>query len=174
MSFATDSVRRLCTAQSTIETPLGDMLLARTADGLAGAWFASQKHHIGALDAPEQSDDPLLRRTADQLGAYFAGNALAFDVPLDLLGTPFQLSVWHALLAIEFGNTLTYGDVARGLGLPASVRAVGAAVGKNPVSVIVPCHRVIGSSGALTGYAGGLDRKRSLLALERPEVELFA
>jgi methylated-DNA-[protein]-cysteine S-methyltransferase len=114
----------------------------------------------------------MLSRAAAQVHAYFAGEPVAFDVPLDLHGTAFQRGVWQALLAIDAGATSSYGDIARRVGSPAAVRAVGAAVGKNPISLIVPCHRVIGSTGALTGYAGGLDRKRSLLALERRE--LFA
>ena len=114
----------------------------------------------------ERHDDALLRRAADQLHAYFAGEMLAFDVPLDLQGTPFQRRVWQALLAIPGGETRSYGEIARALGSAAAVRAVGGAVGRNPVSVIVPCHRVIGSDGSLTGYAGGVDRKRALLKLE--------
>jgi len=156
-----------CTAQSTIATPLGPMLLARTASGLCGAWFEAQKHHPGLLSAPQQPDDPLLARAAAQLAAYFAGRHDGrFDLPLDLQGTPFQRSVWQALLDIAAGTTRSYGEVARSVAAPAAVRAVGAAVGRNPVSVIVPCHRVVGSGGALTGYAGGLPRKQALLALE--------
>jgi len=156
-----------CTAQATLNTPLGALLLARTPAGLAGVWFEGQKHHPAPLSVLRRPDDALLRRAADQLHAYFAGEALAFDVPLDLHGTPFQRAVWQALLAIPSGSTRSYGDIARSLGLPTAVRAVGAAVGRNPVSVIVPCHRVVGSDGSLTGYAGGVDRKRALLALER-------
>lgn len=166
MSFATTIIRRRCTAQATIATPLGALLLARTERGLAGAWFEDQKYHAGALDAPERPDDPLLHAAAEQLGDYFAGRSSRFDVPLDLHGTEFQLGVWQALLAIGPGRTRSYLEIARGVGSPKAVRAVGAAVGKNPLSVIVPCHRVVGSNGSLTGYAGGLHRKRALLALE--------
>jgi len=155
-----------CTAQTTINTPLGKLLLARTAKGLAGVWFEGQKHHPAPLTVMRRPDDALLRLAADQLHAYFAGDTLAFDVPLDLQGTLFQRSVWLALLAIPGGETRSYGEIAKGLGAGAAVRAVGAAVGRNPVSVIVPCHRVIGSDGSLTGYAGGVERKRALLALE--------
>jgi len=155
-----------CTAQTTINTPLGPMLLARTALGLAGVWFEGQKHHPAPLAAADRPDDALLRRAVAQLQAYFNGDALAFDVPLDLRGTPFQRSVWHALLAIPAGETRSYGALAKALGSASAVRAVGAAVGRNPVSVIVPCHRVVGSDGSLTGYAGGVDRKRALLVLE--------
>ena len=163
-----------CTAQTTIATPFGRMLLARTAKGLAGVWFEGQKHHPAPLTAVRRPDDALLRRAADQLHAYFAGDALAFDVPLDLQGTPFQRSVWQALLAIPAGETRSYGALAKALGAASAVRAVGGAVGRNPVSVIVPCHRVVGSDGSLTGYAGGVDRKRALLALEHHATEATA
>jgi methylated-DNA-[protein]-cysteine S-methyltransferase len=167
MNMTTDSIRGACTAQLTVDTPLGKLLLVRTAQGLAGAWFEGQKHHPGPIDAPERTDDPLLRRAADQLKAYFAGTSDNFDVPLDLHGTAFQRAVWRALLAIPSTTTSSYGAIAKAVGSAAAVRAIGGAVGRNPVSVIVPCHRVVGSDGSLTGYAGGLDRKRALLELER-------
>ena len=160
------AVQSACTAQASTLTSLGPILLARTARGLAGAWFAGQKHHPGALGVPHRPDDPLLCDAAAQLRAYFAGEAVAFDLPLDLQGTPFQRRVWQALLAIAPGRTRTYGEIAAALGAASAVRAVGGAVGRNPVSVIVPCHRVIGRDGRLTGYAGGLERKQALLALE--------
>lgn len=151
-------------------SPLGAMLLARTTHGLAGVWFDGQKDHPGELDVPESADDPLLLQTISELDAYFAGKAPQFSQPLDLHGTEFQRAVWQALLKIDAGQTSSYGAIARSVGSPQAVRAVGAAIGKNPVSVIVPCHRVIGSSGALTGYAGGLDRKRALLNLEQTAI----
>ncbi|HEY0857431.1 MAG TPA: methylated-DNA--[protein]-cysteine S-methyltransferase [Albitalea sp.] len=166
MSFATRSVHAACTAQASFDSPLGAMLLARTEAGLAGVWFEGQKDHPGVLAAPERADDPLLRAAAAQLADYFAGRSARFDLPLDLQGTPFQRSVWQALLGIGSGRTCSYAEIARRVGAPSAVRAVGSAVGKNPLSVIVPCHRVLGSGGALTGYAGGVDRKRALLALE--------
>jgi methylated-DNA-[protein]-cysteine S-methyltransferase len=172
MTFATDSILQRCTAQRRIASPLGALLLARTATGLAGAWFEQQKHHPAAIAAPERDDDPLLAATARQLGAYFAGEAVAFDVPLDLQGTPFQRAVWAELLRIAPGATCSYGEIARRLGVPSASRAVGAAVGSNPVSVIVPCHRVVGSTGSLTGYAGGLARKTSLLRIEAERAAL--
>ncbi len=168
MSFATDSIHTHCTAQATIASPLGPVLLARTANGLAGAWFEGQQHHPGALAAPQQPDDALLHEAARQLQAYFDGTRSTFALPLDLQGTEFQRSVWQALLRIAPGTTCTYGDIAVALGSPSAVRAVGGAVGRNPVSVIVPCHRVVGRDGSLTGYAGGMDRKRALLQLEHP------
>lgn len=172
MSQVTDSIHAACTAQCTIASPLGPVLLARTAKGLAGVWFEGQKHHPGALDAPVSEDDPLLYRAALQLKRYFDGETTQFDVPLDLLGTPFQQSVWRALLAIPAGSTQTYGAIAQHVASARAVRAVGGAVGRNPVSVLVPCHRVVGADGSLTGYAGGVDRKLALLALEgaRPSV----
>lgn len=166
MSYATDTIPGRATAQMRYASPLGSLLLVRTADGLAGAWFEAQKHHPEPIDAPLRDDDPLLRSAAMQLAAYFDGRSIGFDVPLDLVGTPFQVGVWRELLAIEPGHTCTYGAIARKLGQPTAGRAVGAAVGRNPISVIVPCHRVVGSDGTLTGYAGGLERKTALLRLE--------
>jgi methylated-DNA-[protein]-cysteine S-methyltransferase len=166
MSLAIRSVHAACIAQATFESPLGPLLLARTAQGLAGAWFEGQKDHPGALSAPLRPDDPLLCSAAAQLADYFAGRSTRFELPLDLHGTPFQRGVWQALLGIDAGRTRSYAQIAQQLGVPKAQRAVGAAIGKNPVSVIVPCHRVIGRAGALTGYAGGVERKRALLALE--------
>jgi methylated-DNA-[protein]-cysteine S-methyltransferase len=160
------AIHRHATAQATVRTPLGSVLLARTATGLAGAWFEGQQHHPGELATPHRPEDTLLLRAATQLQQYFDGEAVRFDLALDLHGTTFQRAVWQALLAIPSGQTRSYGAIARTLESPQAVRAVGAAVGRNPLSIIVPCHRVIGRDGSLTGYAGGLDRKRALLALE--------
>ena len=166
MSHATDSIHQHATAQMRIDSPLGPLLLARTARGLAGVWFDGQQHHQNLLGAPERPDDALLRQAADELTGYFAGRGAAFGVALDLHGTPFQQAVWSALLRIDAGCTASYADIAARLGQPSAVRAVGGAIGRNPVSVIVPCHRVVGRDGALTGYAGGTDRKLALLRLE--------
>ncbi|MXW63669.1 MAG: methylated-DNA--[protein]-cysteine S-methyltransferase [Bacteroidetes bacterium SB0662_bin_6] len=122
--------------------------------------------------------DPLAEQLARELSEWFAGARRDFDLPLALRGTPFQRSVWEALRAIPYGAVQSYGELAKSLGKPDAVRAVGAANGRNPVSIVVPCHRVIGANGSLTGYAGGLERKRFLLALEQgqaPEAqgELF-
>jgi methylated-DNA-[protein]-cysteine S-methyltransferase len=160
------SITSRCTAQATFDSPLGPVLIARTEAGLAGLWFEAQKWHPEAFDAPERPDDPLLREAAQQLVDYFAGKRQRFELPLDLHGTSFQRAVWEALCAIDTGGTETYADLARRVGSPRAVRAVGAAVGRNPLSVIVPCHRVLGTDGSLTGYAGGLERKRALLTLE--------
>jgi len=117
-------------------------------------------------EAAAISTDPLLLEAADQLGAYFAGELHEFDLPLAPRGTPFQRGVWDAVSAIPYGSTATYADIAAAVGRPSACRAVGAANGRNPLPLIVPCHRVIGAAGALTGYGGGLERKRSLLDLE--------
>ena len=162
----TRSIAARCTAQAHFSSPLGPMLLARTEAGLAGAWFEAQKWHPEALDAPERPDDPLLQEAAAQIAEYFAGTRSHFELPLDLHGSTFQQAVWRALCNIEAGATQSYAAVARSVGTPQAVRAVGAAVGRNPVSVIVPCHRVLGADGSLTGYAGGLHRKTALLELE--------
>ena len=152
-------------AQSTISTPLGDMTAAATAAGLAGLWFDGQTHHPGPLDAPNDASQRWRAAAAEAMAAYFAGRPLP-EVPLDLHGTPFQQAVWRALRAIGPGRTSTYAAIAGQAGSPAAVRAAGAAIGRNPVSILVPCHRVIGADGSLTGYAGGLHRKRALLQLE--------
>jgi len=170
MNTTTDSIAQACTAQTTIATPLGKLLLARTERGLAGAWFEGQKHHPEPLSAVRRPDDALLRRAADQLHAYFAGERDHFDLPLDLHGTAFQRAVWQQLLAIRPSDTTSYGAIAKALGSASAVRAVGGAVGRNPLSVIVPCHRVVGTDGSMTGYAGGVARKRALLALEHAPV----
>ncbi len=164
---STSSAPAVLTAQATIDTPLGPLLLARSARGLAGAWFAGQKHHPGPLAAPERPDDPLLADAARRLAVYFRGEPVAFDLPLDPRGTPFQRDVWQALQRIGAGGTRSYGEFAAARGRPGAARAVGGAIGRNPLSVIVPCHRVLGADGSLTGYAGGTERKRALLELER-------
>ncbi len=160
------SLATACTAQAVWQSPLGPMLLARTPLGLAGAWFVGQKDFPVTLAAPDCPGDTLLSQTVHELSDYFNGTRQHFDLPLDLHGTPFQQAVWQALLGIGAGALSTYSDIARQAGTPQAVRAVGAAIGRNPVGIIVPCHRVIGRDGSLTGYAGGLDRKRALLALE--------
>lgn len=148
-------------------SPLGPMLLAASAKGLAGVWFEGQRHGPQTADWPEAPEHPVLRQAQRQLAEYFAGTRTHFELPLDLqLGTPFQQSVWQALLAIPPGRTTSYAELGRRLGRPTAARAVGAAVGRNPVSIVVPCHRVLGTAGALTGYAGGLERKSALLRLE--------
>jgi methylated-DNA-[protein]-cysteine S-methyltransferase len=154
-------------AQARIPTPLGPLTVAATAHGLAGAWFDGQSHHPGPIDAPVDEGHPQIVRAGHALQAYFSGPPGGFSLPLDAEGTAFQRAVWQALCEIAPGCTATYGDIAQRIGKPAAVRAVGAAIGRNPISIIVPCHRVIGRDGSLTGYAGGLPRKQALLAHER-------
>lgn len=138
---------------------LGPMRFVARGDALVSLWF---------VDALEGGDaDELLDRAIEEVDEYFAGKRTDFSIPLAAEGTPFQREVWSALRAIPFGETRSYSDVARAIGKPRAVRAVGAANGKNPLGIVVPCHRVIGADGSLTGYAGGMDRKRFLLALER-------
>ena len=153
------------------DTPLGPLQLARTQQGLCGAWFVEgQKHapdpsHFAAdLHTPT---DPLLQETCNQLDAYFQRRLQTFDLPLDLdTGTAFQQAVWRSLLHIPHGHLSRYATQAQAIGKPSATRAVGSAIGRNPISIIVPCHRVLGSTGQLTGYAGGLWRKQALLTLE--------
>ena len=156
-----------CTTHST---PLGTVLLCASARGLAGLWFDGQRHHPAPDRVAQWTVDPthpLLRAAVVQLDDWFEGRRSAFDLSLDLsAGTDFQQQVWRALLGIARGQTRSYRDLAQTIGRPQAVRAVGAAVGRNPLSIVVPCHRVLGSDGSLTGYAGGIDRKRALLGLE--------
>ncbi len=150
------------------ESAFGPMLLAAKDGALLGAWFLGQKHFPETLTANgDAPPDAVLARAARACDAYAAGERKTFDVPLAPRGTPWQRTVWEALLAIPYGETLSYGKLAARLGRPGSARAVGAAVGRNPLSIFIPCHRVVGANGSLTGYAGGLDRKRALLALEK-------
>lgn len=149
------------------EGPLGTMTLAATKRGLSGVWFDGQRHGPDTTAWRTDPAHPVLREAILQLGQYFAGQRMSFDLPLDLhAGTPFQQQVWHALLGIAPGATTSYGSLSAAIGRPAAVRALGAAVGRNPVSIVVPCHRVLGANGSLTGYAGGLERKTALLSLE--------
>jgi len=159
--------------QSRFQSPLGVITLAATHQGLAGLWFEGQRHLPDALVTvspgpwPTDAAHPVLKKAAQQLGEYFAGQRYSFDLPLDLSGgTPFQQAVWQALRSIATGSVTSYGSISKSVGKPAAVRAVGAAVGRNPISIIVPCHRVVGADGSLTGYAGGLDHKTALLRLE--------
>ena len=151
----------------TFPSPVGVLTLVASDTGLAAIlWENDRPGRVRLGEMIENDDHPILAETAKQLGAYFAGTLTAFTVPLDFAGTDFQKSVWHALLTIPFGETRSYAEIARQIGRPSAVRAVGAANGRNPISIIAPCHRVIGSNGALTGFAGGLEAKQLLLGLE--------
>ena len=153
-----------------LSTPLGQMRVAATDDALVGVWFHDQRHAPDAAVVQRWKPNPahpVLREAKQQLLAYFVRQRTVFDLPLDLsTGTPFQRAVWQALCGIEAGHTLSYGALAQRLDAPSAVRAVAAAVGRNPLSIVVPCHRVLGARGELTGYAGGLPRKAALLQLE--------
>ncbi|TDM09345.1 MAG: cysteine methyltransferase [Ideonella sp. MAG2] len=154
-------------AQSETSTPLGPLRLVATARGLAGAWFDGQAHHPGELTLPHRPDWPIFQATALALQRYFEhAPSATFDLALDPQGTVFQQAVWRQLLRIPAGATSHYGAIAQALGQPQAARAVGAAVGRNPISILIPCHRVLGRDGSLTGYAGGLHRKQALLLAE--------
>jgi methylated-DNA-[protein]-cysteine S-methyltransferase len=157
------------------ESPRGRMLLVADGEGLSGVYFDGQKY-LPRVEPQWRRDarHELLRRAKRELSEYFGGERKRFESPLAPKGTPFQRSVWQAISTVGFGQTITYGELARRAGFPGSSRAAGAATGRNPISIIVPCHRIVGSNGSLTGYAGGLDRKRALLALESGIPELLA
>jgi len=161
----------------SIPSPVGPLLLGADADGLHLIWFSTPRHPIPRDVVLETGDNAVLRETTRQLDAYFARRLQAFDLPLRPTGTAFQREVWTALARIPYGQTWSYRDVAQHIGKPQAVRAVGAANGRNPIPIVVPCHRVIGADGSLTGFGGGLPAKQFLLALEgaRPaDGDLFA
>jgi methylated-DNA-[protein]-cysteine S-methyltransferase len=154
-------------AYKIIDSPAGPLKLVSSEKGLAAILFRDDDSSLAPLiPLVKRADDPILLETERQLGEYFDGERKEFTVPLDFHGTEFQRRVWETLLSIPFGETRSYGEVARQVGKPSASRAVGAANGRNPISIIAPCHRVIGSSGKLTGYGGGLDVKEMLLSLE--------
>jgi methylated-DNA-[protein]-cysteine S-methyltransferase len=157
--------------QTTVRSPLGPLRLLATELGIRGVYYTA---HKGAPELParELADHPVLLRARRQLEEYFAGARHDFDLPLDVLGTPFQRRVWRALTELPYGQTATYGELAARLQAPRAARAVGRANALNPISIIVPCHRVIGSGGKLTGYAGGLACKQWLLEHEREHSDL--
>jgi methylated-DNA-[protein]-cysteine S-methyltransferase len=148
-------------------SPVGLLTLVGSDDGLAAIlWATERPGRVRLPDATEERRHPVLMETERQLKEYFAGRRRAFALTLDMTGTAFQKKVWSALLTIPFGETRSYAQIARQIGRPAAARAVGAANGRNPLSIVAPCHRVVGSTGALTGFAGGLEAKARLLALE--------
>jgi methylated-DNA-[protein]-cysteine S-methyltransferase len=155
-------------AYKLIQSPVGELKLVASEKGLVAVlWEKDSPRRVPLSDHVEDEEHPVLVETKRQLGEYFAGRRTTFSIALDMRGTRFQKDVWEALLAIPFGETRSYGQLARQLGNPRATRAVGAANGRNPVSIIVPCHRAIGSSGKLTGFAGGLAAKAHLLDLEK-------
>lgn len=168
MKFPSDTVQRRSAS------PLGEVVIAATPRGITGLWFMTEQRHQPPelLAAPEvwpmhTGAHVHIDQAESLLAAYFTGHCTQFPLTYDWpVATPFQLAVWKAMLALDHGQTCTYADLARAVGRPLAVRAVGAAVGRNPISVFVPCHRVVGTNGSLTGYGGGLGRKAHLLALE--------
>ena len=148
-------------------SPVGELTLIASDAGLRAILWQDDEGRVTIGDTVRDDAHPILIETARQLGAYFAGTLTRFTVPLDPQGTPFQRDVWTALVAIPFGETRSYAEIARAIGRPTAFRAVGAANGKNPISIIAPCHRVIGANGTLTGFAGGLAAKQFLLDHER-------
>ena len=162
------------TIWTTLESPVGPLTV--TANGHAiTRLFMHEQRHAPTMESVQHTrrDDPWFRDCSAQLRSYFAGELTAFALPLELHGTPFQSSVWTQLREISYGTTITYGQLAKNIANPKAVRAVGLANGKNPIGIIVPCHRVVGSDGSLTGYGGGLERKRWLLQHEQPCETLF-
>lgn len=149
--------------RTVVDSPLGPLTLVAQEGALAGLYMVEQRHRPD-LDLPR--DDSALGEVKEQLAAYWARELKEFDVPLSMTGTPFQQQVWAGLQTIPYGETWSYGELAAAVGRPGASRAVGLANGRNPVSVVVPCHRVVGSGGSLTGYGGGLERKKWLLDLE--------
>ncbi|MEY5100989.1 MAG: hypothetical protein RJA36_3708 [Pseudomonadota bacterium] len=162
-------------ARTVWRSPVGELLLVAGERALLGCWFCDQSGIPDwARQAPMQPAHPLLLEAIAQLQAYFDGRRRDFELPLDCSrGTDFQQAVWRALAAIPCGSTVSYGQLAQAIGRPRAVRAVGAAVGRNPLGIILPCHRVVGEDGALTGYTGGLARKTFLLQLEQAQAALF-
>jgi methylated-DNA-[protein]-cysteine S-methyltransferase len=162
---AADHEKRDMIVFRTLDSPVGMLTLAGTDGRLQHLRMTDQTYE------PDREgwepDDNAFGHAVEQLGRYFAGDLREFDLPLDLVGTPFQRRVWEALTTIPYGETRSYGEIARQIGSPGASRAVGLANGHNPISIIVPCHRVIGANGNLTGYGGGLDRKRTLLGMEK-------
>ncbi|KIU30057.1 cysteine methyltransferase [Sphingomonas melonis] len=160
-------------AATRLDSPVGVLTLVASDAGLVAVlWPDDDPRRVPLSTLVQDEDHPILRAATAQLTAYFAGGRRVFDVPLDMRGTDFQKAVWAALLTIPYGETRSYGAIALALGRPDASRAVGAANGRNPISIIVPCHRVVGSTGKLTGFAGGMTAKAQLLALERRDGEL--
>jgi methylated-DNA-[protein]-cysteine S-methyltransferase len=156
---------------TTVESPIGELLLLGDGEVLHGLYMQAGRKPVRIRPA-WQRDDAAFADAREQLAEYFAGERTSFDLPMQLEGSAFQRTVWHALTRIPYGQTISYGELARRIGRPDLARAVGTANGQNPIAVIVPCHRVIGSDGKLVGYGGGLENKRLLLDLEQGTVPL--
>ena len=159
------------TYYSILKTPLGDVTLVANETELTGLYFVNHRHMPEARDGwTLNKKHPVLQKAEKELTEYFAGKRDSFSVPVNLGGTAFQKRIWKEIAAIPFGKTISYSELAKKAGWPKAVRAAGAATGRNPVSVIVPCHRVMGKNNSMTGYGGGLERKQQLLALENVEL----
>jgi methylated-DNA-[protein]-cysteine S-methyltransferase len=173
MSVAETSVREYEGREKSmvykfVDTPVGKLKLVASGKGMVAIlWENDEPKRVRLTEMVEDDQQSVLVQAERQLKEYFAGERREFDLPLDMRGTPFQRDVWEALLSIPFGETRSYGELATQIGRASASRAVGAANGRNPLSIVVPCHRVIGSTGRLTGFAGGLDVKERLLGLER-------
>lgn len=153
------------------DSPVGALTIVASDDGLrAVLWPDDDPKRVRLADSVDDPNHPVIAAARSQLGEYFAGERTSFDVPLDPVGTEFQRAAWDALRTIDFGKTVSYGEQADRMGDRRKARAVGAANGRNPISIIVPCHRVVGANGALTGFAGGIDTKAWLLAHEREQI----
>lgn len=166
MTTTTVAARRVHTVTGS---PVGPLTLVMSGGALTGLYMQTQRHAPPPeiFGAEVADDDSLFAEPAGQLRDYFAGQRTEFDLPLALTGTPFQRRVWAELQEIPYGETISYGELAQRIGRPTAARAVGLANGRNPISIIVPCHRVIGADGSLTGYGGGMERKQHLLTFER-------
>jgi methylated-DNA-[protein]-cysteine S-methyltransferase len=157
------------TVKTIVDSPVGPLTLVGQDGVLTGLYMDEQRHRPAEQTFGHVDAEPF-RDVIEQLAAYFAGDLKTFDLPLALRGTPFQRTVWAALREIPYGETVSYGELANHIGRPGAARAVGLANGKNPIGIIVPCHRVVGAGGDLTGYGGGIERKQHLLAFERAGV----
>jgi methylated-DNA-[protein]-cysteine S-methyltransferase len=165
----TTSTATATRSHAIIDSPVGPLTIVAEGDRITGLYMDAQRHapELASLGVPADPGDEPFAAAAAQLAAYFSGDLTEFDLPLAPAGTEFQRRVWAELRAIPYGQSVSYSELAGRLGNPAASRAVGLANGRNPIAIVVPCHRVIGADGSLTGYGGGLDRKRFLLALER-------
>ena len=155
---------------SVYESPLGKMFITESNEKITGIYFEGQKHFPKAINEWNLSLTTQIKKAISQLQEYFNGERREFQLPLKPEGTAFQYQVWEQIAKVQHGETIQYGEIAKNIGKPNSSRAVGSATGKNPISVIIPCHRVLGKSGKMTGYAGGLNRKEALLQLENKEI----
>ena len=162
---------KLMKSYDTIKTPIGELMLVASDSKLAGIYFVGCDHlPVAHKQWQRHAKNPIFRQTKEQLEEYFAGKRTTFSVPLHFAGTDFQERVWRRIALIPYGKTISYAELARQAGNPKAIRAAGTSTGRNPLSIIIPCHRVIGKNGAITGYAGGLDKKQRLLQLENPKI----